>query len=405
MHNQEKPNLILHLGTENTGTTAIQGFLRINSQKYLKKNIIIPDFLGWNNHSILPCIFYSEGRNDEMTLSHGICDPILRAEKKREIISKLKKLTEKHSRGLFIISSEHLQSRLSDSEVKNLADSLYSMFNSIRLIIYFRKPIDLSISHLSTIIKWNNHLRCELPPPESPYIVKLCSHKQTVECWGRVFGSSNLSARLYEKSKLIDNDVVQDFLVTSGIRSGFGYEKPTLTNPRLNVIGMKLMCEVNKRLPRIINGNFNPRHVGLVSYFEEFFSGPPLFIPSWQDQISYHKYFLESDNFIRDRYFEDLDSIWYKDLDCAIKNRIRFRFVRKFLVAIKLHFWRRLIHPDRALLDIKEGILVNLLLELIIKSWGDSRERILHLESKINSKNIEIAALKNQIKSNDIHSW
>lgn len=395
---QEKPDLILHLGTENTGSTAIQDFLRINSQKYFKKNIIIPDFLGWNNHSILPCIFYAEGRRDEMTLSHGICDPIVRVEKRREVMGKLKKLTEKHPKCLFVISSEHLQSRLSGTEVKNLADSLYSIFNSIRLVIYLRKPIDLAVSHLSTIIKWNSHLSCKLLPPESPYVAKICLHKQTVECWGEVFGSSNLIVRIYEKSKLIGNDIVQDFIASSGIGSGFGYEMPTLTNPRLNVVGMKLMCEVNKRLPRIVNGNFNPRHEGIVRYFEDFFIGPPFFAASRQDQVSYRKYFRESDNFIRDRYFKDLDFVWYKDLDNSVKNRIGIDCVRRFFTAIGLHFGAFLTRHDRDNRGIKKGSPVDLLLELIIKVWGDSRKEILYLKSQINLKDIKIAALEDQIE-------
>ena len=45
-----KPRLILHIGSQKTGTTSIQKFLEINRHYLYEQDIYIPDNLGGMNH-------------------------------------------------------------------------------------------------------------------------------------------------------------------------------------------------------------------------------------------------------------------------------------------------------------------------------------------------------------------
>ena len=55
-------SLVLHIGTEKTGTTAIQEFLRLNANKYIDKGVVIPDYLG-GAHSLFRNVVIRDGTN------------------------------------------------------------------------------------------------------------------------------------------------------------------------------------------------------------------------------------------------------------------------------------------------------------------------------------------------------
>ena len=64
MPKENKPNLILHIGTEKTGSKSIQKYLREN-EIYLKSlGYYIPDIFGKFNHFLFPFAFYESFRND-----------------------------------------------------------------------------------------------------------------------------------------------------------------------------------------------------------------------------------------------------------------------------------------------------------------------------------------------------
>lgn len=60
MESRTLKSSLLHIGTEKTGATTIQEFLRINRKALLAMNIHMPDFLGIGNHQWLPNLFQED---------------------------------------------------------------------------------------------------------------------------------------------------------------------------------------------------------------------------------------------------------------------------------------------------------------------------------------------------------
>ena len=300
----ERAKLILHIGTENTGSTSLQDFLRINSTSFLAKDVVVPNFLGWNNHTLFTCAFMSEDRRDEMTLANKADKPNDRQKIKEEILTKLKDLSMKYKNGTIIISSEHLQSRLNrPEELVDMQKRLRSIFSEIKIFVYLRKPIDIARSHLSTIIKWNGHTSMALQRPWEEEIEAICNYQKTISLWSSVFGETNINVRLYRKEFLVGGNIISDFFNATGIGLDKECNLDISSNPKLNYEGMKILCKINENLPRITANGYDERHQGIVGLFEKCFSSPPFYTYSHEEVRLYKSYYKESDEFIFRKYF------------------------------------------------------------------------------------------------------
>ena len=148
--------LILHIGTEKTGTTSIQSFLKLNKEQLNKQNIFIPSSLFQlpsGNQRWITTFALEEDTEDEFYNSIGSNV----RERKNLIRTKLnifRKEVSENQKRTCIISSEHLSSRCEDiktiSRSKALLDKL---FDDIFVLIYIRRPIDGATSSLSTALR------------------------------------------------------------------------------------------------------------------------------------------------------------------------------------------------------------------------------------------------------------
>jgi hypothetical protein len=304
------PRLVLHIGTEKTGTTSIQEFLRINIERYLSKGVFVPSFLGHSNHSLLPAIAYKDERNDDLSLAYALHDSQSRASRRRDTIALLQQSAQTYPQHTVVISSEHLQSRLTDpEELQRLHDLLAPIYSSIQILLYIRKPIDTAISSLSTGIKCGK-TATRIPPPSDPYIQNLCMHRQTVERWATTFGLSNITVRLFSRQHFKDGDLLRDFAAASAIPFDDDLAIPPRTNEKLGFDGLRFLGLINEQVPYIAQDRFNPLRANLVSLFESHFCESPEYAPSQQEITSYADHYRESDEWIRLHFFAHLPALW-----------------------------------------------------------------------------------------------
>ena len=162
-----KPDLVLHIGTEKTGTTTIQNFLKANRDQlrrqsvYVSKDLMIPS----GNQRWLAALAYNATRIDELISTQGYRS---KAERDQDMVNRYEclKLEIEASTSdckRWIISSEHLQSRLTtDEEIHRLYQLLKELFNEITIVLYIRNPVDTAISLLTCFVFmemfWNNYL-------------------------------------------------------------------------------------------------------------------------------------------------------------------------------------------------------------------------------------------------------
>jgi hypothetical protein len=137
-----KPKLLLHIGTEKTGTTAIQRSLAINRAKLASESIFDPEIFGRFNHRLAEYVFQGITEEIHVEKMYGICNRRedrlkFKADIKTKWPAKLREVDLER----WIISSEHFQSRLKTvDEIANLFSFLRKHYDEIKVVIYLRDP-------------------------------------------------------------------------------------------------------------------------------------------------------------------------------------------------------------------------------------------------------------------------
>jgi len=376
-----KPRLVLHIGTEKTGTTSIQEFLRINAGPYLGKGVVVPTYLGHSNHSLLPVIAYGDDRHDDLSLAYGLNDPQARTARREQTIQLLQESAAQHPDHTFVISSEHLQSRLTGAEeIDRLHHLLAPIFSSIQIVLYIRKPIDTAISSLSTGIKCGK-TATRIPPPSDPYIEILCLHRQTVERWAASFGIGTIRVRIFSRQHFVDGDLLKDFALISGIPFDQDLTMPPRTNEKLGFDGLRFLGAINDQIPYIADDRFNPLRANLVTLFETYFCESPEYVPSEEEINRYAEHYRQSDAWMRERFFADLPSLWPQTA------------ARPAAVSADPQPSLPAAQGD----DAYSPAEVRKLLRLFADAWNNKQSLINSLRDQLEERNRQIAALNTQL--------
>jgi hypothetical protein len=144
--------LLLHIGTEKTGTTTLQSWFGANRDLLQTQGIYYPKTLGiWNHRNL--AIFArdadkpDDGFHQEKILTiedHQIFSSNLIVDFEREYL----KNSNIHS---WVISNEHLHSRLTSvTMVSRVKQFLAEKFDDIEVIVHLRPQIDVAMSLAST---------------------------------------------------------------------------------------------------------------------------------------------------------------------------------------------------------------------------------------------------------------
>jgi hypothetical protein len=206
---------VLHIGTEKTGTTLIQDWLYNNQEQLSQQGVYLSNILGKTNNRLFPA-YFTQGLDDWAKLNKiGSLQ-----EKDRYFKGFLGKLSREISRSsssheLFLISSEHLHSRITTSEdIQRIKNFLADHFSSIRVVCYCRPQIDMVVSLYSTALKTAASVSLD------EFIEKRSLFKENyyfnfrmlADNWSGVFGKENCSFRIYDRANFVDGDLRLDFL-------------------------------------------------------------------------------------------------------------------------------------------------------------------------------------------------
>jgi hypothetical protein len=162
-----------------------------------------------------------EERNDEFTFSLGLDEQNARKrflkEIKNELDEEISNMFE--SMNTVIISSEHFHSRLAyQTEVERLKKLLDCYFTDYKVIVYLRRQDLLCLSLYSTALREGFSDLNIFPEPifknNLYYNFELLLNK-----WATVFGEENIVPVIFEKEKLIGEDLITDFFTRLGIKN------------------------------------------------------------------------------------------------------------------------------------------------------------------------------------------
>ena len=182
-------HLILHIGTEKTGTTSFQHFCHDNHAELLARGLLYPRDLGFRNHRFISFAGMTLDTADEAVRGMKLDTEEKLAGFIAEIAARLDRQLDAHQDArVCVLSSEHLHSRLRRPEqVARLRDLLAPRFESFEICIHLRPQIDVALSLASTQTRVGGAVRrgfFDQIRPENIYY----NYNRLVAMWEEVFG-------------------------------------------------------------------------------------------------------------------------------------------------------------------------------------------------------------------------
>lgn len=305
-------NLILHIGTEKTGSSSLQTFLFENRKPLKKAGYGYIHTEGRVDHRHIAVAFMRHSRSDEYTKTHKIDGKEVRhafcARVKKQLAGEVESLRNKGMHTC-IISSEHLNLRLNDvAEIQGLGYYLQNLFDDVRVVAYVRDQRKIFPSRYSTRIKtggtltfreaFNEYLRS-----------KRYFYDVSFLRWENVFGREALRLQIFDRKYFYRGDLIQDFLKISGIE----LERNNLTHLKsyANTSLGKNACEILRFVNFLLPKN-SLRSIAVREHLIKkliHLPGKPWSLSSEQSELIRKKY-QESNEEFRKKYFPAKESLF-----------------------------------------------------------------------------------------------
>jgi len=255
--------VILHIGTEKTGTTSVQRFFRLNRARLAERGILYPVAPGNQSHAGIPVSAQAFSKRGPLRRSVGVRNESDARAYREQLWQELGAEFAARPYRMAVLSSEHCSSRLQEeSELRWLKESLSHLAGRIRIVVYIRRQDDYLLSTFSTSIKSGSTK--PLAWPAERLMHDRYDHHRLLERWSAVFGRENVVCRKFERASLKDGDVVADFLEVAGIEAGPQFEQPEEVNEALDAETLEFLRLLNKHVPRFNGKKLNPLRDNLV---------------------------------------------------------------------------------------------------------------------------------------------
>ena len=198
---------ILHLGSEKTGTSSIQKYFGAHRDALLNEGLLYPRS------------FTNPGGHVHLNLSTAALEGNLE-EGAPAVVEFRKELRRALKAGAktVLFSSEFFHSELRDAQsIQRLKAFLKQFFDRFLLIYYARRQDQMLASMHSTAVKgaWTSD-----PNALSVYSSKghyYFDHFAVCNLWSEQFGRENLICRIYERERLLNGDIIDDFSAAVGL--------------------------------------------------------------------------------------------------------------------------------------------------------------------------------------------
>jgi hypothetical protein len=198
---------VVHIGSEKTGTTSIQNFFARNRDVLVGQGFLFPRSLAHGDDPVhLRLSEIGRGRGD--------------AERPGVAAALGRECGEAARAGAHtaIISSEFLHSFIrTPAAVARVHKFLAPFFERMRIVYYARRQDHLLASMHSTAIRGGyttNRSALTVYPAKGHHYF---DHMEVCDLWSAKFGAENLICRIYERGKLVNGDIIDDFSSIVGL--------------------------------------------------------------------------------------------------------------------------------------------------------------------------------------------
>lgn len=339
---------IIHIGTEKTGSSAIQTHLRQHKRTLLAHNILYPSAAGQNNLSQweFVAIAQIEPWGTDLGRSLNIVDQESRQRFTNDFTARLEQEFAQHPNAdTLLISSEHFHSRLKQPRaIEALKSYLSAWCENFEIIVYFRRQDQVAVSFQSTRLKSSVELKnssLEAAVRTHPRYFNL---HQIYNVWADAFGDEKVNARIYDLKRWASGDIIHDFadaaklpLIPSSLK---------FVNLSLNRQGYQFLKALNRVDPRPNGDKSDPIRLALVQEISKQYAGK-YYPVSRADARRLMEQFRDSNEALRQRAFPNEPApLFGDDFSEYPETAEPLEECYDEAVQIALHLWRHM-HEER----------------------------------------------------------
>ena len=272
-------DLVLHIGSNKTGTSSIQYFLRDNRERLAELGHLFPKSPGNARHTHLS--FYVKSKSElENTVEwcrQGHSDPAtFRKSFRRRLFAEI----ERSGLSRVLLSDEALfaSSKPSMRRLRNLVDRLTG---SLRVVVYLRRQDDHLVSRYQQVVKVGETKRLTEWANE-PVHSGMYDYHARLRTWERVLEPDAFVVCRFEPNSFVDGSLFQDFFDAADINArAEDMTQPPTRNVSLDAETVEFLRLYN--LYRVENEAARPGVINnwkLTTRLTEHARGPVLTLPT-----------------------------------------------------------------------------------------------------------------------------
>jgi len=257
--------ICLHIGTEKTGSTSIQNFLSRFSAYYRERQIA-PGFLiepQFGKNSV-PLVIASDPDPGLSLKVHRKSSFRSYRKKLKNLMSDSLNIAEKRGFTKVIFSAEQMSSRLVLPEHIHNLKTLFEPQHQLEIACYLRRQDQMLLGAQAEGIKFGNpDLEVSIPNLDEEmvkYGISYYDHSLMLDRWEKVFGIENMVVAAFQKSELIQANVIADFSqrmlgieVDQDLLDSMGGDPQFQANKRLSGEALFVLAKLNE------SPNANPK--------------------------------------------------------------------------------------------------------------------------------------------------
>ncbi len=240
--------VLLHIGTEKTGTTSLQSFLGSQRDELGRAGWLFPESLGARSHSALVLASAARGRCEDLLPEFGLEPGFDRAAFRRDIRDRLAAEIDEVRPECLLVSSEHCSSRLlTPPEIGAALEFLSEWGREVEVVVYLRRQDLFLLSGYSTAVRVGETE--PLSMPDEGLREFRFNYLGMLKRWRKETGSRPL-VRVFEAAQLSGGDAVVDFAETVGLPLDVRRMEVPRENEILSWKAIELLRRMNVYLPK-----------------------------------------------------------------------------------------------------------------------------------------------------------
>ncbi len=208
--------LFFHAGTAKTGSSSLQVCLRRNQSRLMDEGLVYPSLMGRKNHTALSAYSMRSTAKASIQSRFGLSDVASYRTFWKEIEEEFDSLFDPDFS--YIISNEGWGKAFPREEILRLKALLSRSGQDIKVIMYFRDPIDYLAADYTMVLR--HGFTHEMVEPTPQILEEKYNYLRICDVWSDVFGRENVFARPFLRKSMLRGSTIYDFLDFLGVAAG-----------------------------------------------------------------------------------------------------------------------------------------------------------------------------------------